>query len=225
MKELILNFHGVGAVPSAVDRAEAAVWWDEAPFLRALDEIAASAPKFEYPIALTFDDGNASDAEIALPALIKRGLKATFFVCAGRVGTANYLDAVDIAKLLQRWHDRWQSRHESCRLATCKRSGAGQRNRRCADAARGYLRPGESTLSRFHSAHTIAALFGRLKRTNWRCVYSSDGGFARANAWFKPRQTLSRASEGQDIIPQIRAKDTLRKTLWRRLVGLLKRCR
>ena len=224
MKELIFNFHGVGAVPSAVDRAEAAVWWDEAPFLRALDEIAASAPKFEYPIALTFDDGNASDVEIALPALIKRGLKATFFVCAGRVGTANYLDAVGIDNLLRAG-------------MTVGSHGMNYVDWRVA-SDRDLDNEIEGARMRLEDicgkAIDVAALpFGsydrrvirRLKRANWRCVYSSDGGLARADAWFKPRETLREAPKGQDLIPQMRAKDTLRKALWRRLAGLLKRCR
>lgn len=224
MKELILNFHGVGAVPSAVDQAEAAVWWDEAPFLRALDEIAASAPKFEYPITLTFDDGNASDVEIALPALIKRGLKATFFVCAGRVGTANYLDAVGINNLLRAGmtvgshgmnHVDWRA--ASDRDLDNEIEGARMRLEDiCGKAIDVAALPFGSYDRR---------VIRRLKRTNWRCVYSSDGGLARADAWFKPRETLREAPGGQDLIPQIRAKDTLHKALRRRLAGLLKRCR
>ena len=197
MKELILNFHGVGAVPSAVDRAEAAVWWDEAPFLRALDEIAAYAPRFEYPITLTFDDGNTSDVEIALPALIKRGLKATFFVCAGRVGTANYLDAAGIDKLLRAGMTVGSHgmNHVDWRVAS---------DRDLDNEIEGARMRLEDICGK---AIDVAALpFGsydrrvirRLKRANWRCVYSSDGGFARADAWFKPRETLREAPEGQD---------------------------
>ena len=36
-------------------------------------------------VALTFDDGNASDHAVALPALAARGFRATFFVCGERV--------------------------------------------------------------------------------------------------------------------------------------------
>lgn len=38
-------------------------------------------------IVLTFDDGHRSNAELALPELLRRGQKATFFVTAGRIGT------------------------------------------------------------------------------------------------------------------------------------------
>lgn len=37
--------------------------------------------------AVTFDDGNASDAELALPLLDEYGVRATFFITAGWTGT------------------------------------------------------------------------------------------------------------------------------------------
>jgi peptidoglycan/xylan/chitin deacetylase (PgdA/CDA1 family) len=36
-------------------------------------------------VAITFDDGNLSDHEHALPLLVQRGFRATFFVCGERV--------------------------------------------------------------------------------------------------------------------------------------------
>jgi peptidoglycan/xylan/chitin deacetylase (PgdA/CDA1 family) len=42
-------------------------------------------------VALTFDDGNASDHEHALPMLSERGFRATFFVCGNRVGATDGL--------------------------------------------------------------------------------------------------------------------------------------
>src|SRR6185436_18150820 len=38
-------------------------------------------------VLLTFDDGNASDVDIALPLLMKAKVKAEFFVCAGLLGS------------------------------------------------------------------------------------------------------------------------------------------
>ena len=48
-------------------------------------------PLPERPVALTFDDGNASDHAEALPALVRRGLKAAFFVSPALVGEKGYL--------------------------------------------------------------------------------------------------------------------------------------
>ena len=47
-------------------------------------------------ILITFDDGNVSDLTIALPELLKNGLRAEFFVCAGRLNDPNYLDEAGI---------------------------------------------------------------------------------------------------------------------------------
>jgi peptidoglycan/xylan/chitin deacetylase (PgdA/CDA1 family) len=57
--------------------------------LLALCDAAALPPR---AVALTFDDGNASDAEAALPALLRHGLHATFFITPARVGGGGYLD-------------------------------------------------------------------------------------------------------------------------------------
>ena len=69
------------------------------PFFEAvLDRIAAlsgaSRPR------ITFDDGNASDHDIALPRLLARGLSAEFFVLTGRLGQPGSLDAERVRALL-----------------------------------------------------------------------------------------------------------------------------
>ena len=55
---------------------------------------SALTPSTRYPgrgrgpgpgVRISFDDGNASDIELALPRLEERGLRATFFVLAGRL--------------------------------------------------------------------------------------------------------------------------------------------
>ena len=221
MRELILNFHGVGKLPVAVDNAEAAVWWGEVPFLRALDEIAAAAQNLECPISITFDDGNASDLSIALPALVERGLNATFFICAGRVGMVHYLDAVAIADLLQSGmavgshgmnHVDWRRTND--RELDTEIVGARKRLEDiCGQRIDDVAIPFGSYDRR---------VIKRLKCEGWRCVYSSDGGFARAGAWFKPRQTLGKVWEQDSIVPKIRASDTLLMASWRRLSVLRK---
>ena len=49
---------------------------------------------------LTFDDGNASDVEIALPRLLERGLTAEFFVLAGRLGEPGRLTNDQVGELI-----------------------------------------------------------------------------------------------------------------------------
>jgi peptidoglycan/xylan/chitin deacetylase (PgdA/CDA1 family) len=45
-------------------------------FVTLLENIVAAEAKSSFPVAITFDDGNLSDAVIALPELAKLGLKA-----------------------------------------------------------------------------------------------------------------------------------------------------
>ena len=50
-------------------------------------------------VCLTFDDGNASDHEHALPALARRGWSALFFVVPAWTGTAGYMDRGQLREL------------------------------------------------------------------------------------------------------------------------------
>ncbi len=79
--------------------------WQERPFRRdgavrlstRLD--IALMQSTDHRIEITFDDGNVSDTEVALPLLCDRDLTASFFVCAGRIGEDGYLDAAVIRQL------------------------------------------------------------------------------------------------------------------------------
>jgi len=97
----ILNYHSVGdaaddyTVPVAAfdDQLD---WLASHGFhtvsLRDLAESRRqSAPLPDKPIILTFDDGKADALGIVLPALRKRGMRATFFVITDLVGRAGYL--------------------------------------------------------------------------------------------------------------------------------------
>lgn len=50
-------------------------------------------------VALTFDDGLATDYEVAFPALIEAGARADFFVNTSRLGGAGYLDWQQMAEM------------------------------------------------------------------------------------------------------------------------------
>lgn len=53
----------------------------------------------EIAVVITFDDGNRSDHECALPVLAEHGFSATFFVTGERVGRADGLSAGEIRNL------------------------------------------------------------------------------------------------------------------------------
>src|SRR5690349_7096366 len=87
-------FHGIGTPQRELEPGEAPYWVSEAAFHEVLDEIAG------WPrIRISFDDGNASDLDLALPALVERGLTADFFVLAGRLESEGSLDVDAVREL------------------------------------------------------------------------------------------------------------------------------
>jgi peptidoglycan/xylan/chitin deacetylase (PgdA/CDA1 family) len=64
--------------------------------------LAAVAGQGRLPartVALSFDDGNATDHEEALPALVRRGYDAAFFITPAWVGTSGYMDWSQVREL------------------------------------------------------------------------------------------------------------------------------
>jgi peptidoglycan/xylan/chitin deacetylase (PgdA/CDA1 family) len=67
------------------------------------DLLTAVAAKGRLPsraVALSFDDGNNSDHEVALAALCRRGLRAAFFITPAWVGTPGYLRWEQVRELV-----------------------------------------------------------------------------------------------------------------------------
>ena len=91
---IILNFHGVGPLLREVDPGERDCWLDTEQFEEILDHVRGDAR-----VALTFDDGNSSDHDIVLPALKRRGLKAMFFICSGRLDTPTFLSTAQVREM------------------------------------------------------------------------------------------------------------------------------
>jgi peptidoglycan/xylan/chitin deacetylase (PgdA/CDA1 family) len=185
-RELILTFHGLGEpVPADATAAERKVWvpveWFEA--------IVEALP--DEGVALAFDDGNTSDAELALPVLARLGRSARFFVLAGRIGAPGHLTAEQIAKL---------------HAAGMTIGSHGLRHRDWRASADGEL---EAELA--GSRRVLEDLLGvqvaeaacpfgsydrrvlrALRDTGYRRVYNSDGGSSSAHAWLAPRTTVHR---------------------------------
>lgn len=97
---VVLNFHGIGGPPPTVP-AEEVAYWCPVQLWRALAATVAEAVHDGLPVEVTFDDGNVSDIEHGLPALLEHGITATFHVCAGRIGRPGYLDEGMIVQLQQ----------------------------------------------------------------------------------------------------------------------------
>lgn len=109
-----LKLHGIGAPPDDVSPDERSYWIDGERFRRIVD-LAVRNPQV---VRLTFDDGNISDVEVALPALRQAGLKASFFFSTDFIGRPGYAGEDDIRALSSGGmevgshgcrHDSWQA--------------------------------------------------------------------------------------------------------------------
>ena len=97
--DIAIAFHGIGTPPPWVDDAERRYWCDEARYVALLDALLTHAAASGRRLAITFDDGNQSDIERALPPLQARGACGEFFVCTARIGTQGYLSAASLRAL------------------------------------------------------------------------------------------------------------------------------
>ena len=223
-QELILNLHGLGTPPDGVPVEEAFFWVTRQTFTTLLESIVAAQATGDIPVIITFDDGNASDAVIALPELAKRGLKAAFFVCAGRIGAPHYLDRVALADLLAagmeigthgKDHRNWRGLDESTLDAEL-----GEARQRIEDVCGVAI-----TKAAIPFGSYDRRLLQRLRRERFECVYTSDRGLARSEAWLKPRDTVDSTWLEADIKRVLTAKPSLKARLRRNAAMLYKRLR
>lgn len=194
-RRLILNFHGIGKPVRPFDSGEESVWITESLF-SAFADATATQPLCE----ITFDDGNKSDVEIALPVLRSRGLRATFFVLTGRVGSPGFLDENDIRLLISegmqiglhgRDHVSWRTADRELLVREIDQAKSQLEaivGQRITTAACPFGEYGRNTL-----AH--------LRRSGFATIYTSDGGVADTTNWLCPRRSI-RSGDSPEIIPQ-----------------------
>jgi peptidoglycan/xylan/chitin deacetylase (PgdA/CDA1 family) len=179
-------FHGIGTPSAGLDPAAHEYFVSEDLFLAVLDE-SARAPGVQF----SFDDGYASDVEVALPALADRGLAATFFPLAGKLGRPGYLDESGVQALSAAGmtvgshgmhHRSWrgldaESEHEELTVARSVIGAAAQA-------------PVTAAACPFGSYDRRA--LGALRRHGYAQVFTSDRRRARAGAWLQPRYSIKR---------------------------------
>ncbi|HWI31333.1 MAG TPA: polysaccharide deacetylase family protein [Microbacterium sp.] len=178
-------FHGIGVCTNEREPGEAAYWVSEDVFLGILDA-ARERPR----VRLSFDDGNRSDVEVALPALRTRGLDAEFFALAGRLDDPASLNPADLRSL----------RAAGMRIGShgwahvpWRRMSAGE-VRRELDEARTTLAAasdGEIDTAAFPLGRYDRPLLGNLKKRGYTTVYSSDRFPARSESWLQARYSVT----------------------------------
>ncbi len=188
-----LTFHGVGELPRAPERGEERFWLDLDSFGSALDAIADRPD-----VRITFDDGNMSDVAHALPALRRRGLNATFFVVAGRLGSPGFLDEQGVRTLLDAGmtigchgmrHRPWRGLDNSAlreELVVARQALEAIVEQPVTEAA-----------CPFGSYDRRVLTF--LRRRGYERVYTSDRGLTRPDAWLQPRTSLE-SGQGAEAV-------------------------
>jgi peptidoglycan/xylan/chitin deacetylase (PgdA/CDA1 family) len=190
---LNLCFHGIGNPGRELEPDEDLYWVESAQFEELLEVVG------RYPsVRITFDDGNASDAALALPALRRRNLHATFFVLAGRLGQPGSLAASDVRHLAQAGmaigshgmrHRSWRSAgdqelyEELVGAAGAIAGVAGQPVRHVACPFGAYDR----------------RVLRAIRRHGFARVYTVDGSPARGDAWLQSRYAVRASDTPADI--------------------------
>ncbi|MGO9761410.1 MAG: polysaccharide deacetylase family protein [Solirubrobacteraceae bacterium] len=184
-RELTLTFHGLGEPPDSIGAAERNVWVALEWFEAILD-----APLGDG-VGLAFDDGNASDVQLALPALTRRNVTARFFPLTGRIDVAGYLSAADIAELSAAGMAIGSHGHDH---SDWRRLGD--------DELREELTSSRQTLTEIVGTDVTEAAcpFGSydrrvlraLRAAGYRRAFTSDGGTDATGAWPSARTTVDR---------------------------------
>jgi peptidoglycan/xylan/chitin deacetylase (PgdA/CDA1 family) len=218
--DINLSFHGVGTPPGPPrEPGEHEYWVDRDAFLSLLDEVRG-----RDDVRLSFDDGNASDVEVALPALVERGMTADFFVVAGRLGTPGNLDAAGVRALLA----------AGMRIGTHGMDHRSWRGLDDDELAVELVEARHAIAEAAGSAVVAAALplgqydrtvLAALRKHDYQVVYSSDARRARAGAWFQPRYSVRAGDTPRTVQDTVLAPPRAHERLWGHLAGIAKRWR
>ncbi len=189
----ILIFHGIGQPNRQLEPGEENVWVSVEDFRSILDAVTG-----RDDVLLSFDDGNSSDVTLALPQLAARGLRATFFVVAGRIDQSHFLSAASIRELVDAGmsvqshgmhHRVWRGLDDAAlhtELVSARAMIEDVVGGAVDDVAIPYCLYDRRVL-------------GALRTANYRHVYTCDRGPARSGAWLQSRNQISAGEDGRKL--------------------------
>jgi peptidoglycan/xylan/chitin deacetylase (PgdA/CDA1 family) len=218
-KVINLTVHGIGEPPRRLDPGEDRTWVTVEQFEQVLDAVAG-----RDDVRITFDDGNSSDVEIALPRLVERGLTAEFFVLAGLFGKPGRVSHADLRKLLD----------SGMSIGSHGWSHRDWRRVDTAEAAEEMVEASRVLASVTGSEVTrVAVPFGsydrqvltRLRGAGASVVYTSDGGPANPKSWLQARTSLRYDIDPTWTADVLAGQPGVRRSLRRTAAGLVKRTR
>ena len=189
-----LCFHGIGS-PTARFATEDEDYWVGLDQFRTVLDLVAERPH----VGLTFDDGFASDVDLALPELVARGLGAAFFVVTDRLDHPGCLSREGVRALAEA--GMYVGSH-----------GHGHRDWRRLSGAEVDLeyvtarRDLEDLLAA--PVDRVACPFGsydrsalaRARHFGYAKLYSCDDGWGRPGAWMVPRFTVKSHTTVAEVV-------------------------
>lgn len=212
-------FHGVGEPRRELEPGEERYWIGADEFRRVLDVLA------EHPeVRISFDDGNWSDIEHGLPALLERGLVATFFVLAGRLGVPGSLDEDAVRHLAG----------QGMRIGSHGMDHASWRRMDTLTATRELVEARDRLVATVGAPVTEAACprgqydrraLQQLRRAGYDAVHTSDRARASAGAWLQPRFSVLNDDTAATIERDVLAPPRAGRRLERSAALLVKRLR
>ncbi len=216
---VILTFHGIG-VPSRPFWPQEESYWVTRPFFEAvLDEVRGRSDAL-----LTFDDCNASDYEVAFPALQARGLKAHFYVVAGLIDKDGFLSEAQVKTLHAagmtignhgKLHRSWRGLAEG-ELQEELVEAKERLENLLSDKVRFAACPNGSYDRR---------VLRRLRACGYERVYSSDRGCAHRDGWLQARNSLLQGDDLEDVHRILASRPCGWNGLWRFCKRTIKRWR
>lgn len=214
-----LCFHGIGPPRRAMEPGEERYWVTTDDFHGILDEVAALPS-----VRISFDDGNSSDVDIALAALHERGLSATFFVLAGRLGTVGSLDAEEVRELnahgMGVGTHGWAHRPWRHLTPADRHRELVEARERIAEVLGAPVDEAALPLGEYDRS-----LLSELRRLGYAAVYTSDRRPATDGAWLQPRFSVLAGESPRAFLDRALADPTLTRRAGDAVKGLVKRLR
>jgi peptidoglycan/xylan/chitin deacetylase (PgdA/CDA1 family) len=215
-RRVVVNFHGIGEPPQTVPPDERPFWCPTGEWRRIV-EILGAASRAGSAVELTFDDGNLSDVELALPVLVENGLTATFHVCAGRIGQPAYLDEPSLGSLrdagMAIGSHGW--RHVDSR--TLSREELVRATRGSQERISAAVGMPVSTFALPLGGYDRRVL--EHVRQHYSTVYTSDATSAAPGAWLVPRWSYRRSWTERTVSDLARGVESPRNR-WRQRASM-----
>jgi peptidoglycan/xylan/chitin deacetylase (PgdA/CDA1 family) len=184
--KICLMLHGLGPPPPSIPECEVRYWLPAERFAQIVDLVRHTHNQVHF----TFDDGNATDVRIALPALRNAGLSASFFIPSDHIGQPGRVDEDDIRTLRAAGLEIGSHGGAHISWAQSPDETVAQ------DITRSIHRLSSILGER---VETVAVPFGEcdlrvlriLRALGIRCVYTSFRGPCRKHAWLVRRYCIT----------------------------------